>query len=323
MEKLHALLHHHYDIVPTSVQVVRNIWKVTSDKGAYAVKKCSSTPEHFQFVHHGIQYLRQSGFSGVLPYVQTRDGLPYAHIEGGLLYVVPWIEGSSGKDLLNHTDWLDNAFTQLGSMHRIGMGKYTEQLDTLYREGQQLQENWSSRIHRLNEFREVANKRVYPSPIDVVFMANIDEMLEMAIEATGRLEEWLKSTEEADEIRLTFCHGRLHTEHMILAEQFYVINFDHANLDFPARDLSYLIRHLSARMGDAAMIEGWMNRYVRENSLTNEEYEILNISLQYPTMLIHFLERYYTQQLAGKWTELTLVRRFEKMIYEQNLLQHI
>lgn len=320
---LHALLYHHYDINPASVQDVRGIWKITSDKGTYAVKISSSTPEHLRFVHHTLQYLQQSGFMGVLPFVLTRDGLPYAYDEGGLIYVVPWMEGRSGKDLLQQTDWISTAFTQLGSMHRISMGKYKEQLDTLNREGQQLQESWSGRIHRLNEFREAVNKRVYPSPIDVVFMANIDELLEMAIEATGRLEEWLKSTEEAEELRLTLCHGRLHAEHMILADQHYFINFDHANLDFPARDLSYLIRHLSARMGEAAMLEGWLNDYMRENPLTTDELEILNISLQYPSMLIHFLERYYTQQLAGKWTELTLVRRFEKMIYDQNLLQHI
>ncbi len=323
MENLHSLLLQHYDIDPASIHSIHSIWKVSSTKGSFAVKKCSNTPQQLHFVHNALQYLRQSGFIGVLPFVLTRNGHPYVQVPDGAVYVVPWIEGRTGSDILDRTDWVSATFSQLGTMHRISRGKYKEQLDTLFQEGNRLQQSWNGRIHRLNEFREVVHQRVYPSPIDVVFMANVDELLEMAISATGRLEEWLKSVGEAEEIRLTICHGRLHPEHIIYADQHYFINFDHANLDFPARDLSYLIRYLSARLGERAKIEEWLNRYVDENPLTTEELEILNISLQYPSMLIQFLERYYTLQLTGRWTELTLVRRFEKMIDEQHLLQHI
>lgn len=323
MEQLRTILVQEYDIVPTSILSVRSVWKVETEKGTFAAKVCDNSTQQLHYIHQSLQYLRQSGFTAVSPYVLTKAGQPFVQLEDGALYLVPWIEGRTGRDLIERSEWIASAFSQLGTMHRMSIGKYKEQIETLQTEGNRLQQNWNQRIHRMNEFRELVNKRIYPSPIDVVFMANIDELMEMAIEATGRLEEWLKSSEESNEIRLTLCHGRLNPEHMIQSDELYFINFDRANLDFPARDLSYMIRYLTARMGEAAIVEDWLNRYVAENPLGAKEIEILNISLQYPSMLIQFLERYYSEQFAGKWTEISLVRRFEKMIDEQQLLLHI
>lgn len=323
MEQLRSYLLHEYDIVPTSMKQVQSVWKVTSDKGTFAVKISKQTAQHLAFVQQNLLYMQQAGVTGVLPFIPTKGGQPFIPLVDGAIYVVPWIEGATGKEIIQKPHILEAMFTQLGSMHRLGMGRYREQLGTLFYEGERLQKSWNGRINRLQEFREQVNKRVYPSPIDVVFMANIDQLLEVTIEATGRLEEWLKATEDAEEIRLTLCHGRLGIDHMIFAEQSYFINFDHANLDFPARDLSFLLRHLISRMGDQTRLEGWLELYLQHNSLTSDELEILNISLQYPSSVIQFLERYYTEQFAGRWTELTLVRRFEKLIDEQQLLHYL
>jgi len=321
MENLQPIFHE-YQLYPHSITLVKSVWRVETDRGTFAIKKVATSSDHLNFIFQTLSYLKRSGLDAVTPFVLARGGQPFIPFEDGFVYLTPWVEGRSGKDLIEELDWIPDAFAQLGRMHRLSIGKHTDQMEFLYKEGVRLQESWNQRIDRLHEFRDMVSKRLYPSPIDAVFMANIDQLMEMSIQAAGRLEEWLRSAQEQEEIRLSFCHGRLNPDHIILGDQLSFINFDRANLDFPARDLSYLIRFLAARMGSGAMVEDWLNRYIKENPLSNDEIEILNISLQFPALLVQFLERYYTQQLKGKWTELTLTRRFEKMLDEQNLLTH-
>lgn len=323
MVQLHSLLLQQYGINAKSFSQVRSVYKVDSDQGAFAVKFSKMSPQQMIFLHQRISYFHQFGFTGAIPYKVTRNGLPFVQLADWILYVVPWIEGQSGKSISEHSEQIGAIFTQLGHMHRLGSSRYRETGEDLIVEVKNLVENWNVQIQRLVEYREQVSSRVYPSPVDVVFMANVDEIKDMAVEATGRLEEWLNRMEDQEQLQLTFCHGRLHFEHIIIQDHPIFINFDRGNLDVPARDLSYLIRHLTTQLGDRVHIERWMDRYMREYMLTREDVEILSISLQYPTSIFQFLEGYYSHQYAGKWTELTLVRRFEKMLNEQYLLLNL
>lgn len=315
-------LYQYYSLQPKEIHRIQSVWKVTTDRGVFAVKKSHTPPEHFQFVVDALHRLYHRGFGGIVPYVMSNTGIPYIPLDEGILYVTPWIEGVTGGELVNHQPlWLDKAFEQLGIIHRL-CRKESVDWSEVEEEATLLLNNWSQMTEWLHECIELVHKRMYPSPVDVVFMANADLLVEMGVEACGRLDEWCKHAKDRKELEFTFCHGRISPDHLIYSDQLYMINYDHASMDFPARDLAYLIRSavLKAKHGDL-VVKG-LQLYLEENPLQPADLEVLKLSLLFPAQIIHFLKRYYSKQFNPKWTEMALVRRFERLIAEHLSLRN-
>lgn len=266
-----------YQIIPN-----RHTWFVSCSNGRFFVKRSSVSLSHFAWIQACLEKIREKGYSNVLPYIHTKDGKRSLSEQGYKWYATPWI--ASRREPPD----VDQLVQSLARFHR-----YAEQvIRGKNRKLPAIDQNWIQRWRRKKEEiirqKEKVDQKEFPSPFDYSFSKHyptIHHSLQFAIRG---MEKFLK-VENGKAPRYTICHNRIHPSNLVHdGENFYWVDFDHASLGSPVRDLALFIQRFSYQRSPKKLLA----LYEQEFPLLPKEKRLLAVYLAYPGRILKSVRRY-------------------------------
>lgn len=260
---------------PSSVQHKGGVWEVIDDDQKYALKESHAPKEKLYVLHRMLEQVRAAGYPHLLPWVPTEDGEIVVSAYGSQWYATPWQEPAD-----EHVSASELA-TALGHFHRLAepvaaqFPKLHQVIDL------DLKESWERRQTQISSWQETLEEGEAKISGQ---SANLPKnSFTLAIRGIDR---FLQS-EKGVAPRYTICHGRVHPSNVLTSEAgLYWIDFDHAELDTPIKDLATLI-HRYPEESPAEILAA----YESENKLLPKERRLLAVFLSYPERLVRAVER--------------------------------
>lgn len=303
-----------YGLRPKRTQSLANICLVTDQEGKmFALKQSKQSKEKLLLLNHLLERIRASGFDYLLPWQKTVDDEAVVRIGKTIWYTTPWKKSEedvapSPIELIRSLGKFHSlAQSQVASYQGLAVPLTTEKLD-----------HWKKRRDQLSQFSHL-EEREFLSPFEKSFREH-QELLEQTFDFSIRgLEKFLQS-ESARIPRYTLCHCRIHPSNIVMDDQqFYWIDFDHAQVDTPVRDLAMSIHRLVPRTEDQVELSQLLEAYEQMNPLLPLERKLLAVYLSYPEPIIKIIGRY--QDEAKISYEAAYVKQLEQEIRHLEKIQ--
>lgn len=302
-----------YDMFAQKIDVLKepNVYKAVTPYGQFVCKRTSARPERLERISEVLRKLQRKGWKGAVPFVHTKYDDPFVRTEHHLYYLTQWQPG--GEQWRDQPmAWAPPTVERLGELHALTQNyQYDDprQVESLV---DSLLNRWQNWIHGMEEAVGIAQERSYPSPFDIVFLANLGFVREVAKQATEMLEDWKERHQTHARFRLSLVHGYPHPAHIVpdYAGKGRLINFDRAGFDTPVRDLTLFYRTYFQMAGDEEGASQLFHTYSAIFPLRPDEVELLAAFLTYPEKVLRDIDTYYGNR--RNWSELYAVKRLEK-----------
>lgn len=260
---------------PSSVQHRGGVWEVIDGSQKYALKESHAPREKLYVLHRMLEQVRAAGYPHLLPWIPTEDGEIVVSAYGSQWYATPWQESAD-----EHVSASELA-TALGHFHRLAE-PVAAQFPKLHRViDLDLKEAWKQRETQISSWQETLEEGEAKISVQAAHLPKNSFTL-----AIRGIDRYLQS-EKGVAPRYTICHGRVHPSNVLTNETgLYWIDFDHAELDTPTKDLATLI-HRYPEESPAEILAA----YEKENKLLPKEKRLLAVFLSYPERLVRAVER--------------------------------
>jgi Ser/Thr protein kinase RdoA (MazF antagonist) len=260
---------------PSSVQHRGGVWEVVDRDQKYALKESHAPREKLYVLHRMLEEVRAAGYPNLLPWISTEDGEIVVSAYGSQWYATPW------QELADKYVPATELASSLAHFHRLAEPIAT-QFPKLHQivEANEL-ENWKEREEKVSNWQSTLQEgEATISQKD----ANLPKNgFTFAIRGINRYLQLEKGVAP----RYTICHNRIHPTNVLTGENgLFWIDFDHAELDSPVKDLATLIH----RFPDESP-EEILTAYEQENKLLPKERRLLAVFLSYPERLVRSVER--------------------------------
>lgn len=314
------LIYKEYDFYPQAIENMGRVSKIKCDRGVFALKKTSVGQEQLLFLEKAFHHLKRNGFNQYVPFYPNKFGDSYLAFQNECYYVTPWIEDIMEEKYCD--DWEMKMIQCIARLHRatINFEESYEKQPSL--SSRNLLQRWHKRLGQMIQYKKFAQDREMMSPIEVAFVSHFEYLHELSLRAIRYLKEWEERTVQKEGMRTVLCHGHIHRKNVLQnKDEFYLIDFDHAIMGSPARDLAlFYRRHVEKAMEweDETALE-WLKAYEEEFPLEREEKILLAIYLLFPERIFKEIELYY--QGVRDWHPLKQVRYFEKQMKATYLIR--
>jgi Ser/Thr protein kinase RdoA (MazF antagonist) len=222
-----------------------------------------------------LEQVRAAGYPHLLPWIPTEDGEIVVSAYGKQWYATPWQELAD-----EHISAVELA-SSLGYFHRIAepvaaqFPKLHQVIDT------QTKETWKQREAQIASWQ--ADLEEGEAQISQHTAKLPKNSFSFAIRGLDRY----VNTEKGVAPRYTICHHRIHPSNVLIGEDgWYWIDFDHAELDTPVKDLATLIHRYPEDPPEEILAA-----YEKENKLLPKEKRLLAVFLSYPERIVRAAER--------------------------------
>lgn len=290
---------------PLKVERVRGVWRVETEDGIFALKKASCSAKKLSFLHQAMEEARRQGVEGILPWVSCGKGRPFLEEKGRAWYATRWY----GEVLDAREAPAEELIRQLAIFHRVFEKPAERGGEFRYRAGRELIERWKGHRERIREYGSQLKTREFSSPFDQLLKEQAD-LLDKAFSFAVRGMERFVDTEKGVPPRYTLCHGRIHPNNILRGDRGWIwIDWDHARVDSPVRDLALFFRQFSGPSDGGGRILSLLEVYERERRLSKKEKKLLALYLAYPDGLAQLLRQY---RKPGGIAEAEAVRRLRK-----------
>ncbi|WP_139490242.1 aminoglycoside phosphotransferase family protein [Brevibacillus dissolubilis] len=306
---------HEYDMYAQSIDVIKgpNVYKAITPYGSYVCKRSSASIGRILFVGGVLRHLQQRGWEGAVPLMYTKYDEPYVQRGESVFTLTPYRPAVPVEES-QVSAWAAATAVRLAELHHLTQNYRFDDPRQVEPLVDSLLARWESWLTQLELYKATAVDRQYPSPFDVVFLANYDFIWDTAKQAVNELREWRRRHETHAHFRLSLIHGFPHPAHTLLDPEgnARLLNFDRAVFDSPVRDLTMFYRTYFQMAGDDEVASEVYREYANVFPLRPDEIELLSCFLQYPERIMRDVESYYEQK--RNWNELTAVKRLEKDI---------
>lgn len=302
-----------YDMFAQTIEMLKppNVYKAMTPYGSFVCKRTAVPTNRLLYISGVLRHLQHRGWEGAVPFAYTKYDEPYVQRGEDVYYLTRWQPGI-GDVPAEPLSWAAPTVDRLAELHHLTQNyrfddpRQVEPLiDSLLR-------RWQMWLKLAEESVETAQCRSYPSPFDVVFLANHAFIVETAKTAIRLLCDWRDRHRTHAHFRLSIIHGYPHPAHVVLDRSGGVrlLNFDRALFDTPVRDLTMFYRTYFQLVGEEAGASQLFRRYTAIFPLRPDEIELLASFLYYPERVMRDIEIYYCKK--RDWSELYAVKRFEK-----------
>ena len=270
------------------VRRVGGVWRLETDKGAFALKK-APLPRAASFLRVAEKRLRQHGFDRFPAYVCTRQNEPECQAPSGERYVLrTWLAGEAPILDMEHKHDLERTAGCVATLHEAGKDC----------PGKTAGETWQRRIPAMTDAIGLFATSGEPrGRFARLYQGHIAAALEEA--ETSLL--MLKDAEDtAADGFLGFCHGDLAPNNaLVLGEHIFLLDFDRAEINTQVYDLATLIRRVASASGWQPSIgEIILGAYQRLQPLAPAEIRLLGAFLHWPQQFWRLGHQYYVEKLA-------------------------
>ncbi|MBH8606800.1 phosphotransferase [Thermoactinomyces sp. CICC 10521] len=306
-----------YGWEPAYVQYTGRVWKVVMPEGEYALKNSRAPREKLLLLHQMLEQVREEGFPHLLPWVKNRDNEPVVQVGNEVWYATPWKDGGeAGPPSPTETV---QALAQLHSLTEPLIERYPELPKRISRDFIQ---KWKEKKNQLSEYLETVEKREFASPFDQSFR-NLKERLDDTFSFAIRGLERFVETDDGALPRYALCHRRMHDSNLVWDdEQFYFIDFDHAQVESPVRDLALAIQRFTSDRDVSETPHDLLQAYENSYLLKPKEKRLLALYLSYPERMMKTLKLYYETPRLSQ-TEAQTVQRLETEVRQMEQLQDL
>ncbi|OIJ10295.1 spore coat protein YsxE [Anaerobacillus arseniciselenatis] len=309
-----------YDLYPEKIEQFGKVKKVVSRKGTFALKESTMTNEQANWFSHVMRRLEKLNYNKIIPIIPTKYGdLTISH-QNKTYYLQPWF--SEEAELREDKKEL-TLFKQLGKLHGLTVKPQEFSKETIENSYQDLIKRWEKRRLEMEYFAEEAERKAYISPFELTYLTHFSRMDMMANVAVNYLKEWRDQCLEKESYRACLCHGKLDRNHIFYHPNGYgyLLNFEKAVLDTPARDLAISFRRsFQYNLWSEDQGSDWLATYEDSLLLEDEEKKLLASYLIYPEIIFHCIDHY--RKRDGSITELQFVQVLEKRIITMSRVDH-
>lgn len=281
------------DIVP-----VRNIFRITTPKGMFSLKRVIYQKEEMDFIMSAVEHLRKNGFENVMEYMTKDDGSLFYEYDGEKYYLTKWVDGRE-LDYLNPID-LKSATHLLSQMHKASQGFDMSIAPESRNFLGKWPENFKERISEMNEMKFRALLKKGRAHFDKIYLEFVDMCLEDAHRARKLLmdspyEELVsKAKEESGFIHHDYAHHNLIQS---FDGKLYVLDFDYCAVDIRIHDLgSLIIRNMKKTGWDIDKALYIIECYDKESPISNDELKVLVPFFLFPQDFWQISRQYYIEK---------------------------
>lgn len=281
------------DIVP-----VRNIFRITTQKGMFSLKRVIYNEEEMDFIMSAVEHLKRNGFENVADYVAKDDGSLFYEYDGEKYYLTRWVDGRE-LDYLNPID-LKSATQLLSKFHKASQGFDMFMVPDSRNLLGKWPQNFKERILEMNEMKFRALLKKGRADFDRIYLEYVDMCLEDAHRA---LELLLNSPYEELVNKAKEENGFIHHDyaHHNLIQSFdgklYVLDFDYCAVDIRIHDLgSLIIRNMKKTGWDIDKALYVIECYDKESPISRDELKVLMPFFLFPQDFWQISRQYYIEK---------------------------
>lgn len=170
----------------------------------------------------------------------------------------------------------------------------------------------------LRRARGYIRGRKHKSQFEYNVLNNLDEYLDYAMEATGKLHSSDYALMEKSAIdKGSICHGNYNYHNIIFAKnKIAIVNFDKSGSGILIKDLYLYFRKVMEKYDwENAIGHEIIDTYNNVRSIPSKEYELLKIMLMYPEKFWKLVNHYYNSNKA--WIPDKNLEKINKVCYQQ------
>lgn len=301
-----------YDFYPQRVEQIGKVKKISCDRGIFALKNTSLSEKQLKWLARCLRHLREESFSSFLPFHANKFGDEFVIMYGSAYYITPWMEDKVEEKY--RQNWEMQIMKCVGEMHRKTVHLAEESLLPRTLSLSAIEKRWKKRLKKMDEYKQFAEQREVMSPMEVAFVEKYEYLQKLGHRAIDYLREWHEHQAERN-VRYVLCHGHIQRKHVLHDdENCYLIDFEQANMDIPARELALFYRRhidVSGERAEEVALQ-WLAAYEKEFPLEREEKLLLAIYLLFPERIFKEIEGYY--QKARPWHALKYASYFDRQI---------
>lgn len=317
-----SLISKEFDLHPYQLENLGKVQRLYTPRGSFALKKVKLEQEQAEQITLFFQELKERQFPYFNPPLPSKYGDSLIPLQGEYYYVTTWLDDH--VEIKYRNDWELLILEAMAKLHALSAPFAHRGQSEPSLTAQELLNRWHKRLIQMNEFKSFAQDRSFMSPIEMVFVEQFEYLQELGLRATKYLQEWQKRVEEGKHVgQLVLCHGYLHRNHVLHGKkkELYIINFDHARIDSPARDLAlFYRRHLDKAFEDESTALEWLRLYEEHFPLNRADKMLLAIYLLFPERVFKEVENYY--EAVRTWHPLKHARFLEKQIKYTHVIRH-
>lgn len=295
-KKINPHILNEYDFEVKNAIKKRSLIKVESQLGTFGIRKTKLPLNQLDKMMGILEFLKDKGYP-VPTILRNKFGEYFIPSDDGIIYVSEWIDG---KELtLNHQPHLLKATNMMARLHDIGFSYKPERpIEENTIKELQIRNIWENQLVWLKKYNKYIGEKRLNSNFEVRFQSYIPFLADWAEEAIEYLNQWVIEYETVDQLRKTITHGKFNHRNVIITpnQTVYLMNFEHANIDTPVRDIVYFIRHYILNKEHRMWAVEWLEAYERSVTLTKAEKKLLGIFLTFPERLISLAMKYQEKQ---------------------------
>ena len=149
----------------------------------------------------------------------------------------------------------------------------------------EMYENIKSRIDSTYKYyynlQDIIEEEVYMSPSNYLLIRNISYLYKALKKSNELLDNWFNKIKDTKNIRYSYIHGNLSSNHIIESNNLYLISWDKSRIDYFIYDIEILYRN-EYRYID---LNNLFKIYEKKNPLLKEEKELLLALILIPDVI--------------------------------------
>lgn len=309
----------YYDLTPKKIEQYGKTGKITTNRGAFALKETTLSTEQLSWYHHVIERINSLRFP-YIPLIKNKYGDFFNHSQGHIYYLMPWITEEENVTKLKRTEALVHL---TATLHHLTVKEQDYSEEMIVSSQELLSERWTDQQNEFEAFASMAEHKTYQSPFELQFLSHFNLLMARVDQAKNHLISWREACKETQKLRSVLCHGKLSPTHTVMGQNGpALINFEKAVLDTPVRDLAILLRRACLYL--SLEKDQWfhlLHSYEAVFPLDKEEKILLMSYLNYPEPFYNLLLQYKDE--GDNANELTFVQRFENQLIQFNQMNSI
>ncbi|MEN9406096.1 MAG: hypothetical protein RLZ12_380, partial [Bacillota bacterium] len=301
---------------PTSVlRAGERVWKIVSPQGTFALKATAVPEEKIKFVS---ELLIKANLKGIVPFETLKNSGDRVVVTKDLSWYATRWQKVSDKYQPRQLAAI------LGRLHRT-FQSFIKDEETVHRAfSTQDVMAWKREEIKLSSFYHDIKEEEFPSPVEKVFVhfkPQVEKGLLFAIRAA---EKFLKK-EKGQFPRYTLCHTRVHLSNVVGQEhEPQLIDFDHAQIDTPVRDIATLLRKTALTQAKAVTdLEEVLAAYEGEYVLLPIEKKLLALFLSYPERPLTVFGKYLKKGVVDDKLEMSSLEKLKNELGHFDLLRSL
>lgn len=302
-----------YDLEIRNSYPVKDFFIIETSSGKKVFKRVNFSPERILFIHGAKEHLHKNGFINIDRYLCTREGKPYADVNG-INYTIA--EAASGRECnLDNREDVIKASKALAMLHSASRG-YIPPKNSLVRDDLgNLPNYFNKRLDEIKRVKKIAQRE--KGKFDYLILKYIDYFYSLGEEAVEKIycSKYSEIVERTKKEGI-FCHHDFTHCNIICDEnKTFVINFDFVSHELKVYDVANLLRRKMRKcswdINEAKVI---IDAYTSIEPISNEEFYIMNIMLQFPQKFWRVINKYYNSRRT--WREKNFFNKFEEVTGE-------